>query len=69
MSCNLSGCTFKESVTKIHFKVFFSTVTIFLHSTIGLEPFSASDGFVCERESDRKTGRDKETEGEVREKV
>lgn len=61
LSCILSGCTFKGSVTKIHFRVDFSTVTIFQQNTIGLEPFGASDGFVCvrERESERKTGREK----------
>lgn len=53
LSCILPGCTFKGSVTKIHFKVDFSTVTIFQQNTIGLEPFSASDGFVYESENQK----------------
>lgn len=31
-------------MTKIHFRVDFSTVTIFQQNTIGLEPFGASNG-------------------------
>lgn len=34
-------------MTKIHFRVDLSTVTIFQQNTIGLEPFGASD--VCDR--------------------
>ena len=64
-------------MTKIHFRVDFSTVTSFQQNTIGLKPFSASDGFVSvcvcvcvcvraqrERENqiERQEGRDREKE-------
>lgn len=66
LSCILSGCTFKGSVTKIHFRVDFSTVTIFQQNTIGLEPFSASDGFERENQRERQEERRRQREKEER---